>query len=581
MYRWVISILIFHSCLLWADNSALLWLRQPVVRLAAVFYFLQNDNNTLVLDSKKALNLVDLLERSLFDVEPIYVASLDDYIRLRNRNYETMAEYFESIKVQGLINPLNIKTPNSETFEKILEYELGQMESLVSDIKRNSSPASEIRVAVKSLESIISTYRAGLSLRDGLEAGTRSWEGVPVLGFLRKIGKDFVNPMVRTTLYSSTILNKLRSEIRTQLSNVRVKLKSDFGEMKDNANELALTELDKAMANGMAGLDVLKPFMNLDRKNLVVLALSFFHSLPVEIKQELAWMAISRPESLVAMSRSPNFFMELLNLKHPHTTVVLDHFLMWIQQPEVATQIDSLSVLPLRTVAQSFAKYQRQSLVQADISADTVPMGSKTRRNLVGFSKGHYEFFLIPSRSDRESLVNSMSFEDYLQKHSYEGAFIKQSIAQLVLHNAFNSGLKTVISSEARVRYSADGKTISVYLVPLGNRDAHPLDSTERFLSSLAQLPIGDLRTTPTSQFLERFHDFKKETQESVKSFLEEPENLRWAMQMMQLQTIVGSDVLGRELKIYLLKNPKLLVTFFKKRWFGKPTAHQCLVFYR
>ncbi len=581
MCRWIISILLLHSCLIWANNSALLWLKQPIVRLAAVSFFLQKDSNKLVLDSQVALNLVGLLERSFLDVDPTFVASLEDYIRSRNRNYESMAEYWESIRVQGLINPLNIKTPNSEIFEKILEYELGQIENLIADIKRSSSPASEIRVAVQSLESVILTFRSALSLRDSLEAGTRSWDGVPGLNLLRKIGQDFVNPMIRATLYSSPILNKLKSELRAQLLSVREKIKSDFREMKNNANELALTELDKTMVQGMAGLDVFKPFMNVDRKSLMLLALNFFNSLPAEIKQELAWLVISRPESLLAISRSPNLFLELLNLKHPHATVVLDYFLVWIQEPKIAGQIDRLSALPLRSVAKSFAKYQRQSLAQGDTSSDALSMGLKTRRNLIGFSKGQFEFFLVSQRSDLELITGSMSLEDYLLKHSSEASFLKKSIAQLVLHNAFNSGLKTVISSEARVAYLPDGKTVAVYLGPLGNRDVHPLDSTERFLVALAQLPIGELHKTPVLQLLEGFQDLKAETKQSLESFLEEPENLRWAMQMFQLQNIVGADVFSRELKMYLLKNPKLIVTFFKNRWFSKPTANQCLMFYR
>ena len=247
----------------------------------------------------------------------------------------------------------------------------------------------------------------------------------------------------------------------------------------------------------------------------------------------------------------------------------------------MAAEIDRLTELPLRIVARSFAQYQRQSLSQEDAAIGPVLLGQKTRRNSFGFSKGQYQFILMPNRSEFETVPITFSLEDYLQKHSGEAGFLKQNIARLVLHNAFDSGLKTVYSSDVRVAYGSDGKTVSVYLVPLGSREAHPLDSTERFLTAVAQLPLGELRSTPLPQLLESFQNRETKTKESITDFLAEPENLRWAMQMIQLQQSVGADVFQHELRLHLLKNPKLLITFFKKRWFPGALNNRCRVFYR
>lgn len=136
----------------------------------------------------------------------------------------------------------------------------------------------------QSPQSLLSVYQLGLGFRDRIDSATQSWEGVFGLGLLRSVGKNLVNPMVRSVIYSDSVLNRLRNELRNRFAQAQGALVKNFDVFDRDFQSHGKLMIESILANDVAGLEVMKPFRNLDASLIFNLMQSYVKTMPLEMK---------------------------------------------------------------------------------------------------------------------------------------------------------------------------------------------------------------------------------------------------------------------------------------------------------
>jgi hypothetical protein len=357
----------------------------------------------------------------------------------------------------------------------------------------------------------------------------------------------------------------MQAHVRNQLSSIRAVIRNDFENLKQHAANTGTLALDHAMSDMWKDVEFFKPFKNLDKEFVLKLGLSFFESLPIDVRGDIIWFWLKNPAAVSYLNSSSTQFFGFLKHDHPRTVEMLQHFTSWLQTPEIKYEIKKQIDLPVWEVARSYAEMLKENLSHSDLETEPVLLKKGTRRNMFGWQRGVYEIFLSPSLGSANSVF---SLADYEAKDPEAAKFLKKKLAEIVLHNALGSGLRSVISDQVKIVQGNGSEDVKVYLVSLGNRDAHPMLESETFFKSVSNLPLKQLASSFGEKDLalvyQRLADGDKR---ELGRFLESPQNLRFAMQMYQLQKLVGDDILKSEIKNYVWHHPKLIYNFLRKKW--------------
>ena len=246
--------------------------------------------------------------------------------------------------------------------------------------------------------------------------------------------------------------------------------------------------------------------------------------------------------------------------------------MQWSQDPKVLVRFQQLSELPLLTLSSSLAKIVQTDLLYS--AGDDRPrfLGEFNRRNWLGTIDMSIKIYLSPTWHEPSEKAQ-MTLGEFIGKYPIQAEFVKKRLAAVVLHNAFESGRQTIISEDVRVFYSSHERSFDLHILPMGARDAHPMDDTKRFIESVAKLPIQKLVDIPVTD---------------IESFLKQPENLRWVLQIYQLNKIVGEEIVRSELARHLIRHPHLIIHFLRKKWldqkinaFFNSHGNRCWIFYK
>lgn len=561
-----------------AGDSVSAWVKEPIVRFVAASYLMQPESLS---EQQKSMAVIGHLESAVLGGRKVPVRSLDDYLTLRNQIPSTMQEYQKAIQHYGLINPLNITTPNSEVFEKIVEFEMRHVQSWLDSWPANLNQSYDMIVVRQTMQSMLSVYQMGLGLRNGIDSATESWEGVFGLGLLRSIGKNVVNPMVRSVIYSDSVLNRLRSELRKQFVNARSALSQNFDVLNRDFQNRGKSMIETILANDVAGLEVMRPFRNLDASAVFRLMQSFLRTMPLGLKQDLAWAFFKSPAD------QPLEFVSL----YPKQLELITHFLSWIQLDEVERDVKGLSPLPLWEMARAMALVIKENFIQTDLAPAPRVLGEFTQRNWLGVKKAFVKITL-EQKNETAFVHETFTLEEFQSKFPEQAEFVKKRIAEVVIHNAFGFGLRSNLSDDVRVEIETGSKEIRVHLFSTGAITDHPLDRPDRFIDDLSRVAspgllssVASLEEIKVSEWDEIYGKQSSDNRQKLTRFLSDPENLRWGLQMYQLKKLVGENIIRDQMKVYFLKRPNLVMSFIYKKWKQRSGLisvqnNQCLQFY-
>lgn len=560
--------------------------REPLVRLAVVSYFDQASAANAI---QKELNVLQHIETAMLTDQRTSVSSLDEYLRYRNLVPATLEEYRKQIQKRGLINPLTITTPNKKVFEDIVEYEVRQTQNLISSLSKNADLSRELVAALESAQKMVAVYNLGLGLRDTLEEATRSWQGVPVLGFLRSVGENVVNPLVRTTIYSEPVMNRMRTELRQSFAKTRQHVLTKSTPLSDDLKRQGFSQFEIEWSSAFSELDFLKPLKGVESSTILNLVISFFNSLPEAMKQDIVWHWINHPEAIVLSRSSPDSLVSFFKNQHPHSLELFRLFGEWLHRPKVKSQFQSLSPLPIWELTQSLAKMMPQILSTSSVSEESKLLGDYTIRNWWG--RKQYRIQIVSTLLATEpNSDRTMSLPEFFEVNPLVATSVKQKIAQVVLHNAFHFGLSSIISSEVRIHFSGEANGFVVSIPQIETLGSIPVDQTQRFIGAVSRLPLHQLMSVRegSDDVLTQFGKLPIRAQSDVARFLSEPANVLWAMQLYQLQEVVGEDIVRSELKSYMIRHPNIVVSYFKHKWRSQIShapftgrLNRCQLFYK
>lgn len=215
---------------------------------------------------ERILGLTDYfggIENSLRLPKSIYVKDFDEYLRQRNRRFETPRESLTYLNNHQLVSPLNIQTGDSLTMEKILDYEADQAQRVLdlSEIELPGAMEGVLGSSARLWKELPGLYRIGSTFRDelterssqladGLLDGGRSaisegiqrgglggavWAGMGVFAMLngvavkaaQEVGRTVVNPGVRTVVIGKIALPKLHDRVLAEIERLRLATPSE------------------------------------------------------------------------------------------------------------------------------------------------------------------------------------------------------------------------------------------------------------------------------------------------------------------------------------------------------------------
>ncbi|MBL7555411.1 MAG: hypothetical protein JNM24_06275 [Bdellovibrionaceae bacterium] len=572
----LLTIVIFPAL---AGVSVSSWAKDPVVRFVATSYLMQPESMT---ELQKSLAVISHLESAVLGGRKIPIQSFEEYLARRDQIPSTIQEYQKSIQHNGLVNPLNITTANSEVFEKIVEFEVRYIQRLLeSSWPANLNQGHDMIIIRQSLQSLLSVYQLGLGFRDRIDSATQSWEGVFGLGLLRSVGKNLVNPMVRSVIYSDSVLNRLRNELRNRFAQAQGVLVKNFDVFDRDFQSHGKLMIESILANDVAGLEVMKPFRNLDASLIFNLMQSYVKTMPLEMKQELAWTFLQSPPD------QPMAFVA----QYPKQLDLINHFLNWIQSDTVRHQVKALHPLPLWEMARAMALLLRENLIQKELIPSMRVLGEFTKRNWLGGREASVKITLERKSevSSQHSMYTLAAFESRFPELA---EFVKKRIADVVINNAFGFGLRSKLSDFVRIKIEKGSKDITVQLFSEATVVEHPLDRADRFIDDLSRVvsleflsSAANIKNIKEFDWNDIYEKQTPENQQKLNRFLADPENLRWGLQMYQLKKIVGEDIIRNQMKIYFLKRPNLVMAFIYKKWKQRSgsisvQSNQCFQFY-
>lgn len=544
--------------------------QEPLVRLAVMSYFMSSGAGT---EQEKTLEVIQQIEKALLTENKTHVVSLEDYLRRRHQVPATPAEYWQKTQREGLLNPLNITTPNTDVFEKIVEYEVYETQAWIRTWSQHLSTTrgvnfdAELGVSLQATRAMLAVYELGLGFRDRMDQATRSWDKIPVLGFLRSVGKNVVNPLVRAAIYSEPVLNQMKVEMRRQFATSRQQVMMKFDLFKERAQELGVSFLERQIALGYGDLEFMKPLKTLDTTAVFEISLDFFRSLPDAVKQDIVWFWLKQPHAREAIQTSPSrVAFEFFKDRHPGAKDVLEHFMAWLQRSDTKERLQKLSPLPVWEATYSLAHIVYEAVLDTRV-VSTRLLAEFTQRNLWGVRQGHFQIFVSAATPQA---LSETSFAEFVAQNPAHGEFLKRKLAQAVLHNVFYSGARPLLGREVRVIPIENpvNEQFRVEIQPLGPQDGYAVDSTEKIMAAMAQLPLGELASLGQERpdFAHVFSNTSLDTQHRLRRFMAEPQSFRWALQLYQLGQLVGNDIVQSELKSFLIKNPRLWVMFLKEK---------------
>lgn len=550
-------------------NPIVLEASHPLARFAILAYFSSGEADP----QKKTIYAFEQIQRALFDRPRTVVASFTDYISKRRFTPALAGEYWSHVQMFGLVSPFNIEVKDSQVFEEILEFEVSESRRVLKVLESSSKPNDRTAHFIESIRSILESFQKGIDFRNRIEARTQFLRDIPFMSWIPEVGDRVVNPMVRGALYSETSLDALRAALRNQISAIVRDLERESAKSLAQQGRASIEGVETVIIGEWDTFSFLKPLRAINKKEVIGLVNDFFYSLPVDVRQDVVWFWVNHAHSSFLQRKSMNQHLMFLRDRHPRTLEIIDHFIQWALTRETQSKIQELTSLPVLEVGVSTARLLKENLVQIESkSKESTPLGTFIKRGLMGFKKAEFEFHLDSEPRPPER-ATEMSYLDFMDRYPMHSEFLKKKLAAVVLHNAFSGGLRTILSEDVKIVYSDQPGVFKVRLSPLGHLDSHPLDDLSRLMDSIVQLPLGD---------------FKKLTVESMGAFLAEPENIRWTLQMHQLQTLVGADVLKSELRMYAFKNPRLVFEFFTKKWiepkwnsFFDSKLNRCRLFYK
>ncbi len=574
----LILLLVLASTPCFAGVSISAWAKEPIVRFVATSFLMQPESLS---ELQKSAAVINHLESAVLGGRKIPIQSFDEYLARRDHMPDTMQEYQKAIQQFGFINPLNIATPNSEVFEKIVEFEVRYFQRLLESWPERLNQSYDMVVLRQTMQSMLLVYQMGLGLRNGIDHATQSWEGVFGLGLLRAIGKNVVNPMVRSMIYSDSVLNRLRNELRKQFVNAHSALSQNFDVLNRDFQSHGRSMIENILVNDMAELEVMRTFKNLDATIVFELMQSFVKTMPLELKQDLVWTFLKSPTD------QPVEFAS----RYPNQIELTAHFLNWIQSAEIKREIKALHPLPLWEMAHGMALVIRENLAHSDQAQLPRVLGEFTQRSWLGLKKASVKI-VLEQHSDKPIASATLTLVEFESKFPEQAEFLKKRLADVVIHNAFGFGLRSNLTDEVRIITEDGSKDIKVQLSSAGILKDHPLDRPDQFVDDLSRITSRELLAAvarvddvKTSDWGEIYEKQSPESRQKLKQFLGNPENLRWGLQMYQLKKMVGENIIRDQMKLYFLKRPNLVMSFIYKKWKQRSgsisvQSNQCLQFY-
>lgn len=553
------------------ENDLLQAMSQPVTQLA-IATFIKSENSHLS-EKQKMLQLLSLLERSITPSQNWKTDSLESYKKLRHQKLMDLNVYWSEVSNKGIPTPLNITAPNSAIYEQILEFEVNEIDQTIKILKQSNLNISELNQLLPIFEELVKVYKMGLKFRDSLDQKTKVWEGIPGLNFLRTIGENIINPAVRKVIYSEVVLNQIRNFAKKSLNNMHHKIDSDYENMKLEFKNAIFTWFDGKLEKELSSSELFKPIKNLPADQLMDLASSFLKSLSNKNQERIIWNLFNERTHLIEIFKEKS--IETIHLywheffrKNPE---LVSDFIHWLELKETIKKFKNLSNLPLHEITFSFANLIHSISNENENIFSAKLIGQSQYRNVFGFTKAKFSFFLLPTIESEEarSVKSGLTLDIYLSEHPEYENFIKDRMAQSWIHASLTEGVPLTMSEKIYVDDTNSQEPIKIYLSPLTKNSLISDSLIERpkdLVDFVAELPINALieNNNPTLETLTKTYYSEPMV---IDNFLKSTRHLQWVIQMHQLRGLVGDKVFRKAFVNYLLKNPKLILSFLQKKW--------------